>query len=118
MDKLAELKKQLLEDEKQNSLSTLNEMISLIPEINGMIAERAKLRDDFYRKNYPGKNIYFAPDNPPGEEYEQFEKKFVEKLSRFKFVFLKANRVLKNKCGIHIRINQQKNAYSCYSRFW
>lgn len=99
MDKLQEVKKYFIEEYRKKAKLILNEMLSMIPEIENTIKEENRLKNDFY-KDYPGKRIYFAPKKPTTDEYKQVEKKLFEQMHKFWNIYYEASGVLKSSSGV------------------
>jgi hypothetical protein len=95
MDKLNELKKQLIEEGKTKAFNEMNGMLSMIPEIRETIVKLNKLEKEFFSE-YPGKRIYFAPPSPTTKEYAETKKDFFEQIMRFRETYLEVSEVLRS----------------------
>ena len=117
MDKLQELKKQLVEQGKNKAFSEMNGMLSMIPEIRETIAKLKKLEKEFFSE-YSGKRIYFAPKSPTTKEYAETKKDFFEQIMRFRETYLEVSEVLRSTSRVHntgiVTLNEGLSGSSFY----
>ena len=117
MDKLQELKKQLVEQGKNKAFGEMNGMLSMIPELRETIAKLKKLEKEFFSE-YPGKRIYFAPKSPTTQEYAETKKDFFEQIMRFRETYLEVSEVLRSTSRVHntgiVTLNEGLSGSSFY----